>query len=256
MQIVKLEKRRNARDFGGIVNKEGKTIRPGMFMRTGKLDGLTEEEIRHLSEELKLKKIMDLRMEIECRKAPDSEIPGADWIPVRICTEAMAGITRDKPIEDEVERLANTPYMPTFYEMLVEHEECVRMLGEALHEMMRPVDGVTLWHCSEGKDRCGIVSALFLYLMDVEEDEIIRDYLVTNEVSIPRATRLKEHVLALGAAEEVAEKIFLSYQAKEEYLRAAIDSMVRRSGSVQGYIRDILGVTDEEKAEFQARVLM
>lgn len=255
MSALGLEKRRNARDFGGLTNKAGRTIRPNLFLRTGKLDDLSEEEITLLSDVCSLKRILDLRMEMETQSKPDSEVPGAQWIPMRIINESVAGITREDRVEDEVRRLAGTPYMPHFYAMLVENEHCIRMLGETLRLIMQPVEGATLWHCSEGKDRCGLVSALFLYLLDVEESVIMEDYLRTNEVSIPRAQALKDHVLALGADEETADKIFWSYQAREDYLQAAIDSICRRFGSVEVFLRDGLGISDAEKQAFQDRVL-
>ena len=42
-------------------------------------------------------------------------------------------------------------------------------------------DNCILWHCSLGRDRCGMATALLLKLLDVDEESIIEDYLYTNQ---------------------------------------------------------------------------
>ncbi|UKI49286.1 MAG: tyrosine-protein phosphatase [Clostridium sp.] len=41
-----------------------------------------------------------------------------------------------------------------------------------------------LWHCSAGKDRAGIATMYVLLALGVEKEEIINNYLKTNEYLI------------------------------------------------------------------------
>ena len=43
--------------------------------------------------------------------------------------------------------------------------------------------GCVLWHCTEGKDRCGLLSAVLLLALGVERSTILEDYLLTNHVN-------------------------------------------------------------------------
>lgn len=37
--------------------------------------------------------------------------------------------------------------------------------------------GIVLWHCTEGKNRFGIISALFLLSIGIDKDTVMQDYL-------------------------------------------------------------------------------
>ena len=69
----------NARDLGGIRIGD-KTVRSGLLLRTAHLNDATDEDVRHLSEDLHLKKIFDFRTFQESSAQPDRPIPGAEHI--------------------------------------------------------------------------------------------------------------------------------------------------------------------------------
>lgn len=66
-----------------------------------------------------------------------------------------------------------------------------------------------MWHCTEGKDRCGLLTAVLLLALYVDRRQIMEDYLVTNEVNEPKAEMYYQKILAAGRTktEAVAVKI-------------------------------------------------
>ena len=58
-----------------------------MLLRSGKLSGATQEDIRLLTGKYRLTKVIDLRMSDECREAPDPDIPGVEYIPIGLMQE-------------------------------------------------------------------------------------------------------------------------------------------------------------------------
>lgn len=46
MKNIKLQGAKNIRDFGGIVNREGRRIKEKRFLRSSALDGLTKKTAR------------------------------------------------------------------------------------------------------------------------------------------------------------------------------------------------------------------
>ena len=63
---------------------------------------------------------------------------------------------------------------------------------------MNKKNGAVLWHCTEGKDRCGLLSATILFLLDVSEDDVMEDYLKTNKAAITRVEKLKKKLASEG----------------------------------------------------------
>lgn len=46
--------------------------------------------------------------------------------------------------------------------------------------ILQQEEGAVLWHCSMGKDRVGVGTALLLYALGVPMETIMEDYLRTN----------------------------------------------------------------------------
>ncbi len=85
---------------------------------------------------------------------------------------------------------------------------------------------------------------LLLEIAGVDRDTILADYLLTNEVS--SATR--EKYLALVGEHLGPEKVEVyepTMVVEEEYLQAAYDAVDADYGSIDGYLRDGLGLGDE-----------
>ena len=67
----------NARDLGGMTGHEGRKVRSGMLLRTAHLHDATDEDIRRLKEDYRLRRIFDFRSLGEAEFLPDREVPGA-----------------------------------------------------------------------------------------------------------------------------------------------------------------------------------
>ena len=115
--------------------------------------------------------------------------------------------------------------------------------------------GSILWHCTEGKDRCGLVAALVEHILGISEEDIYEDYLLTNVVNGPKAEMIKEKELARGRSEEYAEGVKNVFLAKEEYLRAALDTIKEKHGSLDAYLIDTVGLDEEKIRSFRERIL-
>ena len=102
---------------------------------------------------------------------------------------------------------------------------------------------VVYFHCSQGKDRAGIASYLFLSALGVSEEDKIADYLYSNEAM---QVRIKQYKAMLNSKpyynkeyEKALEDVF---SAKLEYLFTAIKFMEESCGGVLNYLVDVLHV--------------
>ncbi len=226
----------NLRDLGGIAGEGGRAVRSGMLLRSAKLSEAEPGDLAGIAA------VIDLRTPKES-EAPQDKVYGAEYLSIPVFDDALAGISRDEQAEIE-----NAPEMDVQYRLLV---RCFKTnLRKILLAIMEHdySSGAILWHCSEGKDRTGIVAALVLEMLGASREDIIEDYLKTNIVNIPKAIRMRDEVLKTEG-KEVAERVYKNIIADEAYLSAAFDEM----GS--DYIREGLGIDESAILRFREKVL-
>ncbi|MBO4523398.1 MAG: tyrosine-protein phosphatase [Ruminococcus sp.] len=225
----------NIRDLGGIRTKDGKTIKQGCLIRSANLSQAEEQDVNGIST------IIDLRTPGERDEKPDCAC-GREYLPIPIFEHITAGISHEKKAEKK-----GVPDMSDLYRWLV--RECRDNFKKAVEEIMRHdySTGAILWHCSEGKDRCGITTALILEILGVDRSTIMEDYLKTNIVNIPKAEAIREK-LKESHGEEFAQGVYRAYIADEAYLEAGWSEMG------DDYIEQ-LGIGAKEIEEFRGKML-
>ena len=247
----------NVRDLGTLRTKTGKEIRSRCLIRSANLSGAVPEDIRKLKEDCRLSMVLDLRTPMARKRKPDVEIDGVTMMPVVIFTDAMIGVTHDND-RDYERRKTMMPDMRDLYRMMVSAPVCRERFGFVLRTIMEHDfdQGSVLWHCSEGKDRCGLISAFLLTALEVDWDTIVEDYLMTNEVNSARAEDYYRKVLENGASREVAESVKKAFLASEEYLNAAFGYIRREYPGDGEYLVRGLGLTEELIEDFRNRMLI
>ena len=247
----------NARDLGGIRAADGRRIRRGMLLRTGNLSAATEADRKQLQEPWKLSLVVDLRTSNGRRRKPDAKIPGVMYRGVPVFEEEMLGISHGGMGENFVFAGQPLPKMEKLYRNIVLDPGCMAQLEKALYILMTHdfSAGSALWHCSEGKDRCGMVAAFLLTALGADPDTIMEDYLISNETGAPKAQGYYDLFLAEGRGQEAAEAVRDAFLVKESYLRAAFDAVSEKYGSVGAYLTEGLKVPETLIREFREKVL-
>ena len=226
----------NLRDLGGMTAADGKKIRSGMLVRSASLTAAEPEDLNGISA------VIDLRTAREREERPDL-FYDAEYLPIPVFEQITAGISHE---EEASERAI--PGMAGLYALLIrDNADQFRKIVTAIMEHDFST-GAVLWHCSEGKDRCGMTTSLILEILGVSREDIMEDYMKTNIVNLPKAERMKEELTA-SHGEEYAESMYQAIIADEAYLSAAWDAMET------DYIGSRLGITEEEILRFRDTVL-
>lgn len=210
---IKLQGVRNIRDFSEYGF-------PGQI-RSAHLHDMTERDAEVLSKQYYLKTVIDLRTTIERKERPDYVMEGVEYLHIPLFDESRIGISHEKSTLDMGKML---PDMPGLYRNIVTDD----FSKAQIKEVMRIVndtgrEGSVLWHCTEGKDRCGIISAWFLLSKGIDKDAVMLDYLKTNETAEKRAEYYYNMALEKSGDRVVAEKVREAFLAKREYMDAVID---------------------------------
>lgn len=252
---ITFEKIGNARDLGGLRTAQGCVIASGLLIRSANLAEATEADRLSLREKYHLSKIIDLRTEIERSERPDATVEGVDYLQIPIFEGSAAGISHEKSSKEQL--LAMLPKMEQLYGQMVTEPSCRENLGKAARCVMEHdfSSGSVLWHCTEGKDRCGLLSAVLLLALGVDRSTIMEDYLLTNLVNAPKAERYYQKVLEAGKTEAEAEAIRDIFLAKEAYLDATFSAMDAQYADTDAFLRDGLHIPQRLLERFQKSVL-
>lgn len=262
-RFINIQEIDNARQLGGYIGADGRSVKDGLLIRTGALDKLSAEAAAELAQQYSIQYVLDFRMEFERKQAPDQEIPGAQnvWInvfEVDMSSPDMVELMRriaeaDNQLQRSVE-YAKSGRLPRQYTEILLSDEGQKGYAK-FFDILLDADGAVLWHCTHGKDRTGIAAALLLYVLGVDEDVIMQDFLLTNEVYREDIARLEAGLKASGYDEAIVKEAPAMAGVKGEYLEAAIDAVKKEYGSMEDYIRNQLGVTDEKRDQLREKYL-
>jgi protein-tyrosine phosphatase len=109
-------------------------------------------------------------------------------------------------------------------------------LAQVLRLIADAPAGAVLFHCTAGKDRTGIVSALLLGLAGVEAGLIVEDYAMTADLIAPIVADITAGAAARGADPVAFQKLLASEPATMVATLAFIDA---EFGSVAAYLERI-----------------
>ncbi len=112
-----------------------------------------------------------------------------------------------------------------------------------------------LFHCAVGKDRTGVAAALVLDLLGVTRETVVADYLLTNRVTEQVAAHAHE---SLRRHNDTLQRAMVAPVARAEasYLDAMFAEVEMRYGSVERYVIDRLGVSDDAIAAIRSALLV
>ncbi len=257
MRILNLVGAPNARDLGGTKTLFG-TVKYGKLVRSGELSRLTQQDVDVL-QSLPLARVLDLRTNMEKQLSPDYPFEGVVFEDVSIIRATTFGITYEKSSAQEIatklkagfERMSQrnetySQHMEILYSKFVHDDHCRNGYGEFLRKLTHPVGGATLWHCTMGKDRVGTCTALLLHCLGADRQQILQDYLLTNELTAQNRNAILQKVRGHVSDEELSI-IDKMLQVSPTYLQSFYDEIEKDFGSVDGFIA-ACGVSEQDIA--------
>ncbi len=169
LKRIRLAHAHNLRDLGGIQTKDNRIIRWNKLFRSDNLTELQPDEWDILLER-GIRTVVDLRSASEATDMPD-RVPAG--ITLLHCPVQREQIQMQAISEAALEAFSKS-LKDGYGEMITGHPE---LLVTALKAVIGGLPhGGVLFHCSAGKDRTGILSAILLRLLNAEDEDIIADY--------------------------------------------------------------------------------
>lgn len=243
---IALEGLHNTRDLGGLP-ASGAHILPHRLLRSGMLGPATTEDTRVLRDVYDVRLVIDLRTDEEAERWPDPMelLPEARLVRLPVF-RAPGGGDAQEAIRTLVEKLKSgeldiADLFAGLYPRFALGEDGIAAYRGLFRELLSLEEGAALWHCSAGKDRCGMASVLVETALGVPWDLIEKDYLATNEL-----------IEAKGAA----QNMFDVGGVDARYLRAALNAIDKAYGSLDAYLANALGVDEAARSELRRKFVV
>ena len=264
---IRLRGVRNFRDLGGLQNRSGEKVRDDLFLRSSHLSRITRRGAKKLSKRFNPATIVDLRTDTEHLEKPDRSIPGAAYVHVPLFSEETAGLSRAKGQtlrtiatggHSKEDLLSSIPDLENVYPVMATSREAIRGLREALDIILDNAlnERATVFHCTAGKDRTGVVSFLLLYMLDVDYETIVGEYMLSNTGARTDIIKYCPPVFIATRSIRCARKLKEVLKARRRYLDSFISAASRDFGSVDGFISEALGISNETIESLRAAALV
>ena len=271
----------NLRDLGGLATIDGQRVRAGRLFRSGHLSELDRAEAAILGG-LGLRTIIDLRRPSEVADFPTPDLDGVDrlWMsvspedsefavaanllfgeqPERVDTAEDSGfaVATNLLFGNQPEQVDIATMLEGYFRNTVTNRlDGYRPVFEAATD---PDRQPLLFHCMGGKDRTGFVAGVLLRLLGVGQEEVMADYLLTNEIlgdrMARRADQARQRIAQRSGVEpdQVDEHHLEGVRAmlytRPSFLQASFDAVTDKFGTWETFRRDGLGIDDARFSAF------
>ena len=234
---------RNFRDLGGHLSQDGRSVKKGLFFRSGHLQDLNDEDINTLKS-LNIKNIFDYRNEKEATRNPSTKIENI--INTRITAMDMpdVGMNNYSSIDEMIEEVFNkglafNMMKESYYNLPINNDSYKKLVELVKNPEMLPI----LSHCTAGKDRTGVGCSIILMILGVSREDIIQEYLKSNDyakIFIDEVVTTNTHLKDIPQ-----EKMEYIFGVKEDYINEAFRRIDENYETIEDYLYGEYNLTNE-----------
>ncbi|NDV46431.1 tyrosine-protein phosphatase [Paludibacter sp. 221] len=218
----------NFRDIGGLKTKDGKYVKWGKILRSDDLSTLTDSDLVYL-QSIPVRTVIDFRSQSEIDMAKDKLL---ETVTLYRNLNIEPGNIMASNLEFDVDTVDFDQLMLEMNRALVGDSMSIVRYTEFFHLLQNEDVIPLMYHCSAGKDRTGMATALILFSLGVDEGAILNDYLLSAEYLKDKYAKYVEFYPNIEPLMTV----------KPEFLQAGIDKIKEDYGSVENYLTDVLKV--------------
>ncbi|MFB7722703.1 MULTISPECIES: tyrosine-protein phosphatase [unclassified Nocardia] len=228
----------NFRDVGGARTTAGASVRDGVLLRSAQLSRLDDQGRDRLLE-LGVTDVHDLRGFAEI------DLIGHDALPeqVRLHVTPFDPRMGETPPHEARRNVTAANHMLEVYRLfpaMPEAHSAIKALADSV------LTGTALVHCAAGKDRTGWAVATLLRAVEVTEEDVYADYLLSNDaVPVLRA------YMAGDTDEELSDDLL---GVRPEYLESGTNTMNEMYGGIDGYLTEV-GIDTAQRDALRTRLV-
>jgi len=263
----------NVRDLGGYTGAGGQTIKYGRLIRSGDLNMLTDRDMDQLYRQIGIRTIVDFRNtepeedgKTERSKAPDQKPRDGSVITWdEDGGRASTAIPETIVVPDYDALIRDTTTYPNIASVIVKtadgykaliNNETARGAYKSFFEALRERGNEPLlYHCSAGKDRAGVATALLFLALGVSRQDIINNYMLSVEFVEEKYFPVVPYIInrtyretynnMIAQRDDPANK--MQYEMGMQNLKNGVIAGVRQGMIQNGQNADIINNMSEEQ---------
>ena len=237
--------RDNAGTTTAYTNANDGAMRAGVFYRSNALTP-SPADLATLNS-LGITNVYDLRTASEIAAKPDTLPSGASYQNIDIIGSSTSGANISNI---SLHSAADAIAMMEGINRAFVSDSGMRSQFAELFNQLAEADGAALFHCTAGKDRTGWTSAVLLSIAGVDSATIMTDYLATNDYT---AKRVAATLAMIPPSMAAIYAPLLGVQAS--YLQTSLDEVVAQYGSMDNYLKEGLGLSQETLYVLRAKLV-
>lgn len=253
-RIIPFDGTVNFRDLGGYKNDKGQEVKWNKIYRSDSLSSLSERDQEKL-EKMKVVVDCDLRSSNEQEMAPDRIWDNARVIDCHLYAEGKNGQfeREERPVYKFFHHIPEPEsYLGQIYQDVLLSPKSQKAFARVFACLLSlDEDEALVYHCSAGKDRTGMMSALILTGLGVDDETIAKDYLLTNELysfglrkELPSDTEMLKIVNRMNVT-----------QGEGTAIKGITETIREGFGGFEHYFTKILGFSKEDLNHFRKMYL-
>ncbi len=246
-----LEGPSNVRDLGGYPTPAGPT-RWGQVYRSDNPGLLTPHDVDLLLQ-LGIEVSCDFRSDGEVAEHPSvlSDAVGVEYFRYPISASGPDHTSSVEALKrGELRSFSFDDMADAYGRMLDWYSDAV---AAVIREVADPTRGPVVFNCSGGKDRTGLTAALLLLMVGVDEGTVLDDYELSARY-LP-ADRLEARYQAFAEMGIERDDVRGMFELKRITLKKTLAAVRERYGSIDSYLRDHMGLTDQDFAGVLAKLV-
>jgi protein-tyrosine phosphatase len=244
----------NFRDFGGYQAGE-RRMATGRFYRSANHALVSDADLERLAA-MNIGVVVDLRRPVERERQPSRRWADFRGVVIENHDPDEGGETWDVFMAEwDLTYESYRAYLLRYYERAPYLPRLIDLYTRYF-ETLAQNDGAVVVHCAAGKDRTGLVVALTHALAGVHRDDIVADYMLTNDPERFNAfgAAWAENIRAERGQAPTLETMRAVMGVEPIYLEKSLDVIAGRHGGVERYLREALGVDAARRAAIEKRL--
>jgi len=228
----------NFRDLGGHKTKDGRTVRWRKLFRSDSVHHMTTGDVSYARDLLNIRTVIDLRTpeEVQCQGIGALVVP-----PVARHHFSLTNSTAEMDDIQPYIRILNTSGLN---------------LAEAFNVLANTETYPAVFCCNMGKDRTGVLAAVLLGALGVDDEQIMHDYEMTKQSISQNTSRVIEHIQSdyNTLIDDIPPFLARVIDTKPQAIKAALINLRDEYGSIRDYVRSI-GVTEDALVRLEQALL-
>ena len=241
----------NFRNVKGYINKDNKKLKANMIFRGGALNRLIPDEINYFEKKLNIRYVLDFRDQNEAEKDPDiigNRINYERISALQLQDERFQGFDFGKELSKHLS-LTQIDYLSQYLLDGYKNMPFNNKAFDKLFKLLLKNDGSVYYHCSAGKDRTGIATFIIMMALDMNEEDAINEYLLSNKYL---KNFIDQFYLEHNVSKEFQKLADKLLYVREENILLVINAIKCKYQSYDDYFEKEYNLTKEKRKLLKA----